>query len=186
MQRQKNICGKQNSCIKWKCVVLLDHFVSIILIYGCWYLHNESLIDPKNCVSRVLSFYTATVVVEDTGVAAPSGVTLANRWSLFWVQLRPHSWQDAQQELQQGKKRNTLMRHRNQPGAQQHQHIRTPPAVTPRTTYRASREMECWDSEKKKILLYKSCDDVFSVWTGSLTLIYLKVYFYKLKWSILY
>ncbi len=93
------------------------------------------------------------MVVEDTGVAAPSGVTLASRWSLFCQQLRPQSWQDAQQELQQGKNRNTLTRHRNQPGAQQHQHRRAPPAVTPRTTYSASREMEDWESGEERISL---------------------------------
>ncbi|TNN88217.1 G0/G1 switch protein 2 [Liparis tanakae] len=48
-------------------------------------------------------------------------------------QLRAQSWQEAQAELQQGKKRQTLTRQRNQPGDQQHQQSTTPPATTPRT-----------------------------------------------------
>lgn len=61
-----------------------------------------------------------------------AGVTLASLCSLFWVQLRVQSWHEAQAELQQGRKRQMLTRHRNQPGDQQHQHSTMLPAATPR------------------------------------------------------
>lgn len=75
------------------------------------------------------------------------GVTLASRCSLVWKQLRMHIWQEEQGRLQQGRKRQMLTRHRNQPGDQQHQNRRAPPAVTPRTTYRTDRDTEARESE---------------------------------------
>lgn len=62
------------------------------------------------------------------------GVTLARRCSLPCMQLRAHSWHDAQAGLQQGRKRQIPTRHRNQPGDQQHQQSTTPPAAAPRRT----------------------------------------------------
>ena len=71
---------------------------------------------------------TVLFVAPFTGVC---GVTLANRCSFLRVQLWVQSWQEAQIELQQGKKRQKLMRHRNQPGDQQHQQSMMLPMTTP-------------------------------------------------------
>ena len=79
--------------------------------------------------SALLFVATAPVDVPLLGMC---GVTFASRCSLLWVQLWAQSWQEAQAELQQGKKRQMLTRHRNQPGDQQHQQSTTLPATTPR------------------------------------------------------
>lgn len=81
--------------------------------------------------------YTAMAVA----VAGACGVTLPGRSSLpEREQLRVQSWQEAQAELQQGRKRHTLTLHRNQPGDQQHQHSTSIPASTPSRMYTPSRE----------------------------------------------
>lgn len=76
------------------------------------------------------------------------GVTLARRCSLLLVQLRAQSWHEAHTELQQGRKRQMLTRHTNQPGDQQHQQSTKAPASTPRRMYRTSKERESGESGK--------------------------------------
>lgn len=97
--------------------------------------------------SALLVVATVSVEILLTGVC---GVTLARRCSWLWVQLRVQSWQEAQNELQQGKKRQMLTRHRNQPGDQQHQQSTTLPATTPRRMYRTSKDRETGESGNKR------------------------------------
>lgn len=88
-------------------------------------------------LSSVLSEAAVPVADLSTGVC---GLTFPTRCSLLWMQLHAHGWQEAHAELQQGRKRQMLMRHRNQPGDQQHQQSRMPPAAVPSVTYKTNRD----------------------------------------------
>ena len=79
----------------------------------------------------IASGATALSSVPLTGLC---GVTLVGRFSPLWPQPRRQSWQAEQVALQQGRWRQTLRRHRNQAGDQQHQHSSRAAASTPSAT----------------------------------------------------
>lgn len=132
-------CCKRSNHTQWDeslaCVTQI--FDLTVSWFGCVQSRCGDALQHLLCKPYTVTVVVLMLLLVAALVSELCGETVASRCSLFWEQLQAHSWQEAQKELQQGRRRQTLTLHRNQPGDQQHQHSRTKPIPTPRATYRA-------------------------------------------------